>query len=394
MIDEKQLISHLYQNRENGQWMIQTNDEHQKGVADMAASFAGQFGLPSWGRALGLLHDKGKERAAFQQYIRKMNGLPTSDKKRYDDHTHAFVGGILAKELMGKDVSHLLVNQIISHHTGLHNFGDVENILKDKMNWENETMIIDNLSLLVLDSEIKESYQSNSDGYLPITSKKYEVDLTQPEGWKPEEGESSIYTVKETIYMAYAAVKFDFTFEMNNNITIKKWTIRDIAKQSYLIPNITDNAWETLIKIQGQVDPKDDDNTIWVTDYKMPEGTALSPYESSQEINLKFQEDKWIDPTAYYLPETKNWISDFGKQIYMLSLTVESNGQEYELTPKQFPNLESLVRGTHVKVHAKISDVSPGAEGEVELEAQVVDWISEPEIKGDWEEVNSTTEIP
>ena len=140
-----------------------------------------------------------------------------------------------------------------SHHTGLHNFGDVENILKDKMNWENETMIIDNLSLLVLDSEIKESYQSNSDGYLPITSKKYEVDLTQPEGWKPEEGESSIYTVKETIYMAYAAVKFDFTFEMNNNITIKKWTIRDIAKQSYLIPNITDNAWETLIKIQGQV---------------------------------------------------------------------------------------------------------------------------------------------
>ena len=133
MIDEKQLISHLYQNRENGQWMIQTNDEHQKGVADMAASFAGQFGLSSWGRALGLLHDKGKERAAFQQYIRKMNGLPTSDKKRYDDHTHAFVGGILAKELMGKDVSHLLVNQIISHHTGLHNFGDVENILKERL---------------------------------------------------------------------------------------------------------------------------------------------------------------------------------------------------------------------------------------------------------------------
>lgn len=133
MIEKNQLISHLYQNRDNGQWMIQTNDEHQKGVADMAASFAGQFGLPSWGRALGLLHDKGKERAAFQQYIRKMNGLPTSDKKRYDDHTHAFVGGILAKELMGKDVSHLLVNQIISHHTGLHDFGDVENILKERL---------------------------------------------------------------------------------------------------------------------------------------------------------------------------------------------------------------------------------------------------------------------
>ena len=129
MIEENQLISHLYQNRDNGQWMIQTNDELQKGVADMAASFAGQFGLPSWGRALGLLHDKGKERAAFQQYIRKMNGLPTSDKKRYDDHTHAFVGGILAKDFMGKDVLNLLANQIISHHTGLYDYVEAENIL-------------------------------------------------------------------------------------------------------------------------------------------------------------------------------------------------------------------------------------------------------------------------
>ena len=33
MIAERQLISHLYQNKENGQWVIQSNDEHQKGVA-------------------------------------------------------------------------------------------------------------------------------------------------------------------------------------------------------------------------------------------------------------------------------------------------------------------------------------------------------------------------
>ena len=59
MIAEKPLISHLRQNKENGLWIIQSNDEHQKGVAEMAASFAGQFGLSSWGHALGLLHDKG-----------------------------------------------------------------------------------------------------------------------------------------------------------------------------------------------------------------------------------------------------------------------------------------------------------------------------------------------
>lgn len=132
MIAEAQIISHLYQSKEDGQWIIQSNDDHQEGVAKMAAFFAGQFGLSSWGYALGLIHDKGKERAAFQQYIRKENGLPTDDKKHYNNHNHAFVGGILANELMGEGVSHLLANQIISHHTGLHDFGDVESILKEK----------------------------------------------------------------------------------------------------------------------------------------------------------------------------------------------------------------------------------------------------------------------
>ena len=66
MVAEKRLISHLYQSKEDGKWIIQSNEEHQKGVAKMAASFAKRFKLPSWGYVLGLLHDKGKERAAFQ----------------------------------------------------------------------------------------------------------------------------------------------------------------------------------------------------------------------------------------------------------------------------------------------------------------------------------------
>ena len=78
METEKQLISHLYQNKENGKWIIQTNDEHQRGVAEMATSYSGLFGLPSWGHTLGMLHDKGKERDAFQQYIRTTSGLPVT----------------------------------------------------------------------------------------------------------------------------------------------------------------------------------------------------------------------------------------------------------------------------------------------------------------------------
>lgn len=132
MTIEKQQISHLYQDHESGQWIIQTNEEHQKGVANIAAFFTGQFGLPSWGYTLGMLHDKGKERMAFQQYIRKINHLPTDDKMYYSDHHHAFVGGILAKNFMGMSILNLLANQIISHHTGLHDYSDAEHILNEK----------------------------------------------------------------------------------------------------------------------------------------------------------------------------------------------------------------------------------------------------------------------
>lgn len=142
MNDSRTIISHLYSNKENGQWIIQTNDEHQKGVAELAATFAKQLGLPTWGYFLGILHDKGKERHAFQQYIRTVNGLPITDTKHYENHHHAFVGGLIAHKLLGKNIIHLLCNQIISHHTGLHDYMDVESILQDQqipkeIDWEN-----------------------------------------------------------------------------------------------------------------------------------------------------------------------------------------------------------------------------------------------------------------
>lgn len=130
MISEKQIISHLYQDGENGQWRIQTNDEHQRGVAELAAEFSRRFGLPTWGHVLGMLHDKGKERNAFQQYIRMVNGMPLADFEHYEEHNHAFVGGVLAIDLLGKNVLNLIANQIISHHTGLHDYIDVENVLE------------------------------------------------------------------------------------------------------------------------------------------------------------------------------------------------------------------------------------------------------------------------
>lgn len=126
------LISHLYQDKETGEWIIQTNEKHQQGVAELAASFAGEFGLPSWGYTLGQLHDKGKESNAFQQYIRRVNDLPVTDRQYYENHYHAYVGGILVKNFMGMSILNLLANQIISHHTGLHDYSDAKPLLDEK----------------------------------------------------------------------------------------------------------------------------------------------------------------------------------------------------------------------------------------------------------------------
>jgi len=43
----------------------QSNAEHSAGVADLASKFAGEFGMEEWGRVMGLLHDKGKEKKDF-----------------------------------------------------------------------------------------------------------------------------------------------------------------------------------------------------------------------------------------------------------------------------------------------------------------------------------------
>ena len=121
-------ISHLFKDDKDC-WHIQSNEEHLKGVAKLAEGFADEFGMGSWGRALGLLHDKGKERKSFQDYIRQNSGLEPEIHCSLE-HNHAFVGGIIAKSIYGKGSESLLCNQIISHHSGLHDYCQIEETLK------------------------------------------------------------------------------------------------------------------------------------------------------------------------------------------------------------------------------------------------------------------------
>lgn len=111
------IISHLYKNKENDQWVIQTNDDHSKNVASLCEKFASQFGMPSWGYVLGVLHDKGKESIAFQQHIKKESGFDPVAIVNGNTH-HAYVGAILARRLYGDSSTNVFVNQIFYPSSG------------------------------------------------------------------------------------------------------------------------------------------------------------------------------------------------------------------------------------------------------------------------------------
>ena len=125
-MDKRQLptISHVRQS----DLAIQSNEEHQQGVANMAAQFAGTLGMAEWGRVLGLLHDKGKEKKAFQQHIVKESGLDF-EVKVDGDYRHAYVGALIAHSLFPKP-SLIMNNALMGHHRGLYDHGDMVEMLK------------------------------------------------------------------------------------------------------------------------------------------------------------------------------------------------------------------------------------------------------------------------
>lgn len=124
----KEIISHI---RKTDDWEIQSNKDHQQSVSLLASRFAGEFGMVEWGRVLGLLHDKGKEKKAFQQHIIKESGLDSTVKVE-GDYRHAYVGALIAKTLFPKQ--HLLIdNALMGHHRGLYDDGDMKEVLKLQM---------------------------------------------------------------------------------------------------------------------------------------------------------------------------------------------------------------------------------------------------------------------
>ncbi|QTA93788.1 CRISPR-associated helicase Cas3' [Desulfonema magnum] len=112
--------AHSLEGKPFSEW--QPLDEHLRNVAEMAQSFAKDFGADEWAYLAGLLHDVGKYSAAFQKrlgvdmdsnaHIEKVAGRP--------DHSTA--GAKLATTfLKDKGKGKILAYAIAGHHAGLPN---------------------------------------------------------------------------------------------------------------------------------------------------------------------------------------------------------------------------------------------------------------------------------
>lgn len=118
-------ISHIRKDAD-GNITYQSNEDHSRGVAELAKQFAEEFGMGDFGYVMGLLHDKGKEKDEFQEYIQDTNGIPGHKNWTKDGKSHAYVGGLIAKELYKKEYC-LIGNPIMGHHRGLYDYPDLEN---------------------------------------------------------------------------------------------------------------------------------------------------------------------------------------------------------------------------------------------------------------------------
>ena len=123
----------------NDKGEFHTLKDHLDGTARKAASFAKPFGGESEARAAGLLHDLGKFRQEFQQYIR--------GERKADAETHHAIYGAayaLTREWLPAALA------IHGHHTGLHDRHESVSIVDDPR--YHVTTRLDGLGRLLRDS--------------------------------------------------------------------------------------------------------------------------------------------------------------------------------------------------------------------------------------------------
>lgn len=101
----------------SGKW--QPLADHLRNVAELAAKFAKDFGAEEEARFAGLLHDLGKYRVEFQEYLR-------GQRESSPETQHAIFGAAWAADETHQILCTALA--IAGHHAGLHNQCDIESM--------------------------------------------------------------------------------------------------------------------------------------------------------------------------------------------------------------------------------------------------------------------------
>lgn len=119
------IISHVRQS----DMAVQSNSEHQEGVAMRSEAFASTFGMGDLGRIMGLLHDKGKEQEAWQHYLQGVTGYNPQFASVKSGPHHAFVGAAIARKTYPQ-IASFIAQPIAGHHRGLYDYCDYEEEMK------------------------------------------------------------------------------------------------------------------------------------------------------------------------------------------------------------------------------------------------------------------------
>lgn len=121
--DTKKAIAHVRQ-LPNGDWAGHHYlEDHLRDVAEMAAQFAEGLDSGDWAEMAGLLHDFGKYREKFYNYIVYKSGFEksTAHLEHYPERiTHSTAGALHAIEKLG-GLGYILAYLITGHHGGLPN---------------------------------------------------------------------------------------------------------------------------------------------------------------------------------------------------------------------------------------------------------------------------------
>ena len=121
------MLAHI--NNTPGGWRIQTLEEHHCNVAILAERFASSFGWGDVARIMGLLHDKGKEQIAWQNYIQGVTGYNEVYGHVQKGPHHANIGAGIAQKQYPQ-IAPLIAQPIAGHHRGLYDYCDYIEVTK------------------------------------------------------------------------------------------------------------------------------------------------------------------------------------------------------------------------------------------------------------------------